>query len=502
MPATYQIVLIIVWFGVGAALAYRFIWGSTMSSRSQWLIGTATLLAGPVFFPAWLLTNTIVLVSEEEMSVRDALRQQLGRTQEAAAEDQPASSNDKSFVLQDTEGRSISERAAKGKGVWLNLTSDLLSQAVGEKASDVLIDPTETDYNIRYRVNGTLRSVRHLNEVEGKSVVNSIKALAGMNIAERRRPQDGAFSAQTPRGSISFRVASAGVVNGEKISIRVLDQGAASYGLDDVGLSLSEAEIIKSALARQQGMILVCGPTGSGKSSTVHAMLRTIDSVQRNIITIEDPVEYVIPNASQIEINTKAGITFASVLRSVLRQDPDVISVGEIRDSETAEIALQAAQTGHLVFATVHSGSNVGALLRLADLGVEEQLIASAVNLVISQRLVRKLCDHCKAPAEYSLTQQRSLREQQIDPSLLFSPQGCEHCYKTGFGSRTGVFDIMVVDHDLREQITRGQLSVNEGHQTGPAGMPMSTMQVRAIQLALTGIIPWEEALKLGASTD
>jgi type II secretory ATPase GspE/PulE/Tfp pilus assembly ATPase PilB-like protein len=279
------------------------------------------------------------------------------------------------------------------------------------------------------------------------------------------------------------------------VSIRVLDQSATAFTLKTVGMADSEQSSVKSALAGHSGMILVCGPTGSGKSSTVHAMLRTIDSVERNVITIEDPIEYVLPNASQIEINTRAGITFASVLRSVLRQDPDVISVGEIRDQETAEIALQAAQTGHLVFATVHSGSNEAALLRLIDLGCDPKLIASAINVVLSQRLVRRLCDHCKSRPKYSEAQRAALWKQQVDPECLFGPAGCEHCQQSGFSSRTGVFDIMPMDQALRARLSSGDL-----HDT--TGGRMTRMQVRATQLALTGIIPWEEVLKVSASVE
>ena len=325
-----------------------------------------------------------------------------------------------------------------------------------------------------------------------------------MDIAERRRPQDGAFTAKTPRGSVSFRVATAGVLNGEKFSVRVLDQSASQFRLQDVGLNATEQQTINQLIARNSGMILVCGPSGSGKSSTAHAMLRTINSVERNVITIEDPIEYVLPNASQIEINAKAGITFASALRSVLRQDPDVISVGEIRDAETAEIALQAAQTGHLVFATIHSRSNMSALLRLTDLGIRPLLIASALNATISQRLVRRLCEHCKAQQAFNAEERTTLWQQHVDPDVLFGPVGCEHCHGTGFGGRTGVFDVKIVDHDLKTRLTKGDIAVGEDvvavGASGAGGM--TPMQVHATQLALAGIIPWAEVLRLAASIE
>ena len=489
------IVAAVVWTLISIWLAFRFGWKRPSTTVTKVLTILAFLLLGLVYLPFWLLIGAFLDARRDEIPYTRALAARW----KGEADDEEE--EDDSFVIIDSDGMGLhrnhkSARAATG----VRITYDLLSKAVDQVASDVLIHPVgDAQFNVRFRVNGTLRNVRALSEEEGKSVVNCIKAISAMDIAERRRPQDGKFQAETPRGRVSFRVATAGILDGEKVSVRVLDQSASVFSLETVGMNQQEIQAVKKAISGSSGMILICGPTGSGKSSTVHAMLRTIDSVQRNVITIEDPIEYVLPNASQIEINTRADITFAGALRSVLRQDPDVISVGEIRDPETAGIALQAAQTGHLVFATVHSGNNPAAILRLLDLGCEAQLVASAVNVVISQRLVRKLCEHCKAPGQFSDAEKESLWKQQIDPNCLFIPKGCNHCHKTGYGSRVGVFDIMVLDRDLRNRVAKGDIEVAaQGHSAG--GMEMSTLQVRATQLALAGVTSWEEVQRLSAS--
>ncbi len=495
--------LLIVWLAVGIFLAYRYGWRSSMSRLYKALAIVGFLLLWPIAFPIWLAVGTFRRVRRDGVSIGKALRSQLAPEVPTEVDEEDVGTT---FIMFDTKGRSLSDDGGRksNKASGLRLTSEILSQAVMQVASDVLIQPLDESYfSVRYRLNGTLATTRKLTDGEGKSIVNIIKAISGMNIAERRRPQDGAFTARTERGIISFRVATAGVLNGEKISVRILDQSAAEFKLTNIGLSTADQATVARAIKGGSGMILVCGPTGSGKSSTVHAMLRTIDRIERNVITIEDPIEYILPDASQIEINTKAGITFASVMRSTLRHDPDVISVGEIRDSETAEIALQAAQTGHLVFATVHSGSNLAALLRLVDLGVQPQLIASAVNVVISQRLVRRLCDHCRSPESFTDAQKADLWKQNIDPSCLFGPKGCEHCHGTGYSSRLGVFAIQIMDKKLREQWASGDITISEPvHSAGVAGTQLTTMQVRATQLAMSGIIPFEEVQRIASTIE
>lgn len=277
--------------------------------------------------------------------------------------------------------------------------------------------------------------------------------------------------ARIAEGDVHFRVASAGVLGGEKLSIRVLNQATGMLGLNEIGLSEDSYRQIRAAIDLPQGMILVCGPTGSGKTTTLYAMLTEVDFYTRNVVTVEDPIEYVLPHASQIEVNPKANITFANSLRSILRQDPDIICIGEIRDGETAQMAVQSAHTGHLVLATLHSSSNLATLARLMDLGVRPLVLASALSVVISQRLVRRLCEHCKEPAELTEEQTEALVRVGLHPAGVCRPVGCGRCNDTGFYGRVAIVDVLYVDDALRAQLTTGRLSLanlkNEGDTKG-----------------------------------
>ena len=313
-----------------------------------------------------------------------------------------------------------------------------------------------------------------------------------MDISEKRRPQDGAFTAKTAERPFSFRVASAGVMHGEKMSIRVLNYNAAKNTLDDLGFSDKQISVIREYLKKPSGMILLCGPTGCGKTTTLYAMLNEIDLFSRNVITVEDPIECVLPNASQIEVNPKADITFAKSLRSILRQDPDVICVGEIRDEETASIALRASQTGHLVLATIHSYSNISALMRLMDLKVSPLLIASGLSLLVSQRLVRKLCDNCRQPAILSEEKIESLKKKGIDYSGISAPIGCDYCNKTGFKGRIAIADITIFDDELKVAITNNQL-LNDQNRAQGDQKGINNLRKDGFRKVLAGITSMDE---------
>jgi general secretion pathway protein E len=344
-----------------------------------------------------------------------------------------------------------------------NLTEQVVANALNQRASDILIDPKdEFTYTIRHRVDGVLRVEQELKADICKAVINSIKAVSSMDISERRRPQDGAFMARQGDMTASFRVASAGVLHGEKLSIRVLNQYASSFKLTDVGFSKKQLPIIEDQLQKPSGMILICGPTGSGKTTTLYAMLNQIDRYTRNVITVEDPIEAVLPESSQIEVNPKADITFGKALRSILRQDPDVICVGEIRDEESAEIALRASQTGHLVLATIHCGSNAMALVRLMDLGVSPLLLSSGLSALFSQRLLRKLCDRCKRPAQLTQGLIDELTKRGINHSRIYEAGGCKRCNETGYFGRTAICDIMLVDDKVKAEIATNVALVSE----------------------------------------
>ena len=397
-------------------------------------------------------------------------------------------SDDTSISLLDTSGRNITdlyshdERNRSQDRHTLDLTQQIIIDAIDQDASDILIDPKDNSIHVvRFRVDGVLREVEQIDSKTCQAVINSIKAVSNMDIADKRRPQDGAFIAKTSGSTISFRVASAGVLNGEKLSIRVLNQDAGRFRLDTIGLSGKQQAATKQAIARPEGMILLCGPTGSGKTTSMYAMLNRIDLNTRNVITVEDPIEYVLPQVSQIEVNPKADITFAKSLRSMLRQDPDVICVGEIRDEETAQIGLRAAQTGHLVLATVHSISNASALVRLMDLGVTPAMLSTGLSMIISQRLVRLLCEECKTPAEFTPRQVNDFRKRQIDPGRMCQPAGCDECHYTGYKGRVGIYDLLVIDDKIKQNILNNDMALtqlrNQGEKKGKSSLRKQGMK-------------------------
>lgn len=497
-----RIVLLFAWFFVGLFLAQKYAPTKLVPGHLKAISTVLLLLIGPPYFLALVALFVLETRRGGGMSVWDAIRMATGMKPGSSDPFGSEADSRSSVMLLDTSGRSLAEvysRSAEDAEV-LTLTSEIVGEAVADLASDILIQPTSSaECSVRFRVDGQLRVVHQLDVRESNAVINSIKAISGMDIAERRRPQDGKFVARTPGGHISFRVATAGVMYGEKISIRVLDQSATNFGLKDVGFTKGNYDHIRKQMAASSGMILVCGPTGSGKSTSLHAMLREIDFSQRNVITIEDPIEYILPEASQIEINDKAGITFSKTLRSVLRQDPDVISIGEIRDAETAEIALQASQTGHLVLATLHASSNHTGILRLIDLGIRPFVIASALNIVISQRLVRKLCSHCKVTANLSAKHHQKLVDRKLDPTRVKQPRGCPRCKGTGYRGRTGVFDVMVISDELKSRLAANDFSSVDGGRSKDANT-QRLLHKNATRLALAGITSLEEANKIAAT--
>jgi type II secretory ATPase GspE/PulE/Tfp pilus assembly ATPase PilB-like protein len=403
------------------------------------------------------------------------------------------------IILLDSAGQNFAEQYGRDKETkeTLRVTENVISGALLKKASDILIDPKTTDtYTVRYRVDGMLRMMDELSADKAAAVINSIKAVAGMDISERRRPQDGAFTARDETRSYSFRVSSAGVLGGEKLSLRVLGQNTSLLNLHNIGLAGASLQAVEDAIARPSGMILICGPTGSGKTTTLYAMLNNMDFFSRNVVTVEDPVEYVLPNTSQIEVNVKADITFAKALRSILRQDPDVIVVGEIRDEETASIAIKAAETGHLVLATMHSSSNSSSLVRLMDLGIKPLLITAAVQMLMSQRLVRKLCEKCKKPAVLKETQRRAFEQQGLEAANVYVAVGCPECDNTGYSGRMSIFDIMPMTTKLKAVLTDPNLSMSDLESNGNAQCRSNLRREGLIKVA-AGLTTLEEVKRV-----
>jgi len=428
------------------------------------IANVVTLFTGPFLLLTLFLVDTARKTRQTQEGFFDVLKRQIQQAATTVRSIRFGSDKDDDTIhLLDTSGRSLDEICGHSDikrvdAQILGLTETTIRDALDRRASDILIDPRdESTYSIRLRIDGSLRTVKELDANKCRALINSIKAVSAMDISERRRPQDGGFMAKRGIATASFRVASAGALQGEKLSIRVLNTDAGSFTLTAMGLPPKQLALLQSQIRKPSGMILVSGPTGSGKTTTLYAMLNEIDRFTRNVITVEDPIEAVLPEASQIEVNSKAEITFASTLRSVLRQDPDVICVGEIRDEETAEIALRAAQTGHLVTATIHCESNATAIIRLLDLGISPLLLSAGLNLLVSQRLVRCLCDKCKGPAKLSDSQIVSFRKKSIEPQEVFEAVGCKYCDSTGYWGRTAILDLMVVDDALRNEIAKSE---------------------------------------------
>jgi type II secretory ATPase GspE/PulE/Tfp pilus assembly ATPase PilB-like protein len=354
----------------------------------------------------------------------------------------------------DDDGRS--KQAEKSRGFVA--AKELIYDAIMRRSTDVHLEPKEDEYSARYRIDGVMYPTEPFDRAMGESIINIFKVLGAMDITEKRKPQDGSFRAQLEKRMIDFRAASQGTREGEKLSIRILDQANSVSKLEQLGMRKQMQDQLREVINQPHGMLLSCGPTGAGKSTTLYAVLNELDPYQQNIITVEDPVEYKIANVTQIEVNAKAGNTFPNALRSILRQDPDVVMIGEIRDAETAKIACQAANTGHMVFSTLHANDTISALYRLTDLGVEPFLLASALSGILGQRLVRKLCDECKekyAPKP-ELLKQAGLPADKVDafyrpPSNSEAP--CPNCGGLGYRGRMGVFELLVITERLRDMV-------------------------------------------------
>jgi type IV pilus assembly protein PilB len=379
----------------------------------------------------------------------------------------------------------------------VRLVDSVIMSAVNQRASDIHVEPRERDLRVRYRVDGMLYQVQEIPKKIQPAVISRIKIMAGMNIAERRHPQDGRISVNAEGRDYDLRVATMLTVHGEKVVMRLLDKSAVLLQLEDLGFLPEQQETVERLVGKPYGMLLVTGPTGAGKTTTLYTALNWVNTEDRNLITVEDPVEYQIPGINQSQVNVAAGITFARGLRSILRQDPDVVMVGEIRDSETAEIAVQAALTGHLVFSSLHTNDAPSAVLRLLDMGVEPFLTASSVIGVIGQRLSRTICQNCKEAYEPddALLAEFGLRRKAGEQTQFYRGTGCRSCSDRGYRGRTGVFEVMRVTDEIRRLIV-DKRSANEVRQAALAeGMiPMKECGLRKV---LAGQTTAEEVLRV-----
>jgi len=373
----------------------------------------------------------------------------------------------------------------------VRFVNSLLAQALADNASDIHVEPSKNVMRVRMRVDGRLREVPSPDKKMFLAIVSRIKILAGIDIARTRTPQDGRFNIRESTREVGVRVSTFPTIHGEKVVLRLLDKSTALYGIDNLGFLRDDKEKIKGVLKRPYGFILSTGPTGSGKSTTLYAILNFINSPEKNIITIEDPVEYTLEGLAQAQVNPRAGMTFETGLRSILRQDPDVIMVGEIRDRETANIAVHSALTGHLVLSTLHTNDAASAVMRLVEMGIEPFLVTSSVSCVIGQRLLRKICPECKE--SYYPTPSVHKTFQIREDVLLYRGKGCPACKYKGYRGRTGVYEVLVMDDELRELIISkapSEVLKKRAHEKG-----MRVMRDDAIMKVLFGNTTLEEAL-------
>ncbi len=377
----------------------------------------------------------------------------------------------------------------------VRLVDSLVKNAIKARASDIHIEPFEDYIKIRYRVDGQLIEVLKSPKETLGALVTRIKILANMNIAEKRLPQDGRILMTMDKSEFDLRVSILPTVHGEKVAIRVLDRHNFLINKSKLGMKAEDLEKLDRIVKNPYGIILITGPTGSGKSTTLYAILNDLNKDNTNIVTIEDPVEYIMDGINQVNVNQKAGLTFASGLRSILRQDPDIIMIGEIRDSETAEIAIRSAITGHVVLSTIHTNDSASAVVRLEDMGIEPYLIATSLSGIVAQRLVRKICPYCKKEYEASNYEKEVLDVNVNTKLTLYKGQGCNFCGNTGYIGRIGVYEIMEITKEHREYIIKNystdklrDLSVNNG---------MKTMKMSCKELVLSGQTTVEELIKI-----
>jgi len=380
----------------------------------------------------------------------------------------------------------------------IRLVNSLLFQAVKDRASDIHIEPYERDLTVRFRIDGVLYDIISPPKRFQPVVISRVKIMAGLNIAEKRLPQDGRIRIKLAGKDVDIRVSTVPTVHGERVVMRLLDRSSTILQLDDLGLVGDKLDSVDQLIRQSHGILLVTGPTGSGKTTTLYAALSRINTTDKNIITIEDPIEYQLHGVGQIQVNPKIDLTFAGGLRSVLRQDPDVIMVGEVRDSETAKISIQAALTGHLVFSTLHTNDSCAAITRLLDMGIEPFLVSSSLVAVMAQRLVRKVCPTCREAYRPPMEELRQLGvtlDDLADNAVYRPGPGCDACKQTGYRGRLGIHELLVVDDEVRNLIMRSADSSEIRRAAAAKGM--ATLREDGADKIMQGITTIDEVLRV-----
>lgn len=380
----------------------------------------------------------------------------------------------------------------------IRLVNSIIERAVNERASDIHMEPREKAFSVRMRIDGMMRNILTVPKELQNSVISRMKIMSGMDIAERRIPQDGRFNVQVKQKDIDLRVSTLPTIYGEKIVARLLDKSAGQLTVENIGLQGEDLEKYNKMIHSHSGVVLIVGPTGSGKSSTMYTMIGELNTEEVNLVTLEDPVEYNIDGVNQVQINEKTGMTFASGLRSILRQDPDIIAVGEIRDGETADIAMRAAITGHVVLSTIHTNDALGTIERLEDIGVEPYLIASALKGVISQRLVRRICPHCKQAYHPTDEEMEGLNLPGSSTDYTFyRGTGCPNCFDTGYRGRIAVFEMMTINKALRTLISDKATRTEIEAELAKPESRFVSLQKNGLRLVKEGITTASEVLRV-----
>ncbi len=381
----------------------------------------------------------------------------------------------------------------------VKFVNQIIWEAHQNRATDIHLEPMETDLRIRYRIDGMLHQAPVPPQLKRfqAAIISRIKVMANMDIAEKRLPQDGRISLRIRGEEIDVRVNSMPTVYGESVSLRLLLRGSGMLGMSKLGMAPHDEEILTKMIHKPHGILLVTGPTGSGKSTSLYAWLHTINTIDKRIITTEDPIEYEMPGINQVEIRTEIGLTFAEGLRNILRQDPDVIMVGEIRDRDTADIAIRAALTGHLVFSTLHTNDSAGAVTRLIDMGIEPFLVASSVECLVAQRLIRRLCPHCKKPwpIDERFLKKAAFDMARLSEGTIYEANGCEACRQSGFNGRTGIYEVLPITDHIRPLIV-SRVSSNE-IKAEAIRQGMRTLRDDGWRKVLEGVTTLEEIIRV-----
>lgn len=410
---------------------------------------------------------------------------------EAATGNEAAVQADSSFVA-----NQLGEESANSAPT-IRLVNSIIERAITERASDIHLEPHETELRVRMRIDGMMRDILTVPRNLQGSVISRLKIMSGMDIAERRIPQDGRFNVVIKNKNIDLRISTLPTVYGEKIVARLLDKSSGTLSKEAIGLEGADLEKYEKMIHCRSGVILLVGPTGSGKSTTMYTMIDELNTREVNLVTLEDPVEYNIDGVNQVQINEKTGMTFANGLRAILRQDPDIIAVGEIRDGETAEIAMRAAITGHVVLSTVHTNDAVGTVDRLKDIGVEPYLISSALRGVISQRLVRRICPKCRKPYTPTAEELDTLGLKAADGLVFYKGEGCPNCFDTGYRGRIAVFEMLPITRKVRTMIADGssRAQIEEELKSPEAGFV--SLRENALRLVKEGITTSSEITRV-----